>query len=112
MYMTVYAYGQYLIIVNYLSDLFNCFIMARHSLVPRPASRFHPHHGANVSLLEGGAVARRESSFANALTFSERPLLPGELFLLEIEQNERGWSGYLRLGLTQLDPGGKFHSLE
>jgi hypothetical protein len=81
--------------------------MARHELVPRPVSRFHRHHGANVSLLEGGAVARRESSFANALTFSERPLLPGELFLLEIEQNERGWSGFLRLGLTQLDPDSK-----
>ncbi|KAF4520429.1 hypothetical protein B566_EDAN004000 [Ephemera danica] len=78
--------------------------MERHDANPRPASRFHSHHGANVTILDGGAVARRESSFANALTFSERPLLPGELFLLEIEQNERGWSGFLRLGLTQLDP--------
>ncbi|XP_074601625.1 neuralized-like protein 2 [Brevipalpus obovatus] len=67
-------------------------------------TRFHPYHGKNIELQENQTVARRTTSFGHAITFSEKPLLPNQLFMLEIEQIEPGWSGHIKLGLTLCSP--------
>ena len=65
---------------------------------------FHRAHGNNIELLQNRQVARRHRSFANAIAFSHRPLAPGETFLFEIEEQEAGWAGHIRCGVTIHDP--------
>ncbi|KAJ1123344.1 hypothetical protein NDU88_001815 [Pleurodeles waltl] len=70
----------------------------------QPASRFHRVHGTNVRIDPTGTQATRVDSFANGLCFSQDPLQPGQVFLVEIEEKELGWCGHLRVGLTARDP--------
>ncbi|KFP17514.1 Neuralized-like 2, partial [Egretta garzetta] len=59
---------------------------------------------ANVRLDASRTRATRVESFANGLCFSQEPLAPGQIFLVEIEEKELGWCGHLRVGLTAHDP--------
>ncbi|XP_061865080.1 neuralized-like protein 2 [Colius striatus] len=70
----------------------------------RLAARFHHVHGANVRLDASRTRATRVRSFAHGLCFSQEPLAPGQIFLVEIEEKELGWCGHLRVGLTAHDP--------
>ncbi|XP_066482558.1 neuralized-like protein 2 [Tiliqua scincoides] len=73
--------------------------------VSYPPVRFHHIHGANICIDSSRTQATRVESFANGLCFSQEPLAPGQLFLVEIEEKETGWCGHLRVGLTTQDPG-------
>ncbi|KGL99968.1 Neuralized-like 2, partial [Charadrius vociferus] len=70
----------------------------------RLAARFPRVHGTNVRLDASRTRATRVESFANGLCFSQEPLAPGQVFLVEIEEKELGWCGHLRVGLTAHDP--------
>ncbi|NXB83036.1 NEUL2 protein, partial [Vidua chalybeata] len=70
----------------------------------RLAARFHHIHGVNIRLDASHTQATRVESFANGLCFSQEPLAPGQIFLVEIEEKELGWCGHLRVGLTAHDP--------
>ncbi|ETE60456.1 Neuralized-like protein 2, partial [Ophiophagus hannah] len=69
-----------------------------------PPPRFPGVHGAHVCMDASRTQATRVESFAHGLCFSHRPLEPGQIFLVEIEEKELGWCGHLRVGLTAHDP--------
>ncbi|KAL0983938.1 hypothetical protein UPYG_G00134980 [Umbra pygmaea] len=71
---------------------------------PDQFQQFHHVHGTNVRLDATRTQATRVESFANGVCFSQDPLGPGEIFLVEIEEKELGWCGHLRIGLTARDP--------
>jgi neuralized-like protein 2 len=66
--------------------------------------RFHELHGKNISFDEQRLVATRFNSFTHAMIFSERPLYPGELFIVEIEDSTDRWTGHVKIGFTLLPP--------
>ncbi|KFM58747.1 Neuralized-like protein 2, partial [Stegodyphus mimosarum] len=70
---------------------------------------FHDYHGQNIVLSENNTAAYRRKGYAHGITFSREPLLPGEIFLLEIVNFEHGWIGNIRCGLTQKNPSSNFN---
>ena len=76
--------------------------------------RFHKNRGINLELIGEKSteseklvpriIARRKRSFASAIAFSSRPLEPGETFLFEIIEQDNGWAGHIRCGVTLRNP--------
>ena len=69
-----------------------------------PSLGWHPVHGANIRLSEESSLACRSQSFAQALVFSDRPLVRGERLWLRLASVCPVWRGGLRLGVTSGAP--------
>ncbi|XP_005995883.1 E3 ubiquitin-protein ligase NEURL1 [Latimeria chalumnae] len=66
---------------------------------------FHPHtKGSQIIMDMTQKVVKRQASFCNAITFSNRPVVLYEQVRLKITKKQCCWSGALRLGFTSKDP--------
>ncbi|KAG7281310.1 hypothetical protein CRUP_030993 [Coryphaenoides rupestris] len=63
--------------------------------------------GAHLSLSRGRTLAhRKECTFDHGLAFSSRPVRVGEKLRLQVKKRVCRWTGALRLGFTNVPPGG------
>ncbi|NXA05443.1 NEUL1 ligase, partial [Sapayoa aenigma] len=66
---------------------------------------FHPHtKGSQIVMDTTQTAVKRQASFCNAITFSNRPIVIYEQIRLKITKKQCCWSGALRLGFTSKDP--------
>ncbi|MEE6485903.1 hypothetical protein FKM82_014446 [Ascaphus truei] len=66
---------------------------------------FHPHAKGSQIIMDGTQKAvKRQASFCNAITFSNRHVVIHEQVRLKITKKQCCWSGALRLGFTSKDP--------
>uniref|UniRef100_A0A1A7XR56 E3 ubiquitin-protein ligase NEURL1 n=1 Tax=Iconisemion striatum TaxID=60296 RepID=A0A1A7XR56_9TELE len=74
---------------------------------PLPVSPllFHPNaKGSQIVMDLAQKMVKRQASFCNAITFSNRPITLYEQVRLKITKKQCCWSGALRLGFTSKDP--------
>ncbi|XP_054634412.1 E3 ubiquitin-protein ligase NEURL1 isoform X2 [Dunckerocampus dactyliophorus] len=74
---------------------------------PLPVSPllFHPNaKGSQIVMDLAQKTVKRQGSFCNAITFSNRPIALYEQVRLKITKKQCCWSGALRLGFTSKDP--------
>ncbi|XP_023653685.2 E3 ubiquitin-protein ligase NEURL1 isoform X2 [Paramormyrops kingsleyae] len=66
---------------------------------------FHPNaKGSQIIMDLAHKAVKRQASFCNAITFSNRPIAQYEQVRLKITKKQCCWSGALRLGFTAKDP--------
>ncbi|KAM9847771.1 E3 ubiquitin-protein ligase NEURL1-like [Aulostomus maculatus] len=66
---------------------------------------FHPStKGSQIVMDMSQKTVKRQASFCNAITFSNRPIAVYEQVRLRITKKQCCWSGALRLGFTSKDP--------
>ncbi|XP_030636434.1 E3 ubiquitin-protein ligase NEURL1 [Chanos chanos] len=66
---------------------------------------FHPNaKGSQIVMDLAQRTVKRQASFCNAITFSNRPIALYEQVRLKITKKQCCWSGALRLGFTSKDP--------
>uniref|UniRef100_A0A4W6CSZ8 E3 ubiquitin-protein ligase NEURL1 n=1 Tax=Lates calcarifer TaxID=8187 RepID=A0A4W6CSZ8_LATCA len=66
---------------------------------------FHPNaKGSQIVMDLAQKIVKRQASFCNAITFSNRPIALYEQVRLKITKKQCCWSGALRLGFTSKDP--------
>lgn len=66
---------------------------------------FHPStKGSQIIMDLSQRTVKRQASFCNAITFSNRPIAVYEQVRLKITKKQCCWSGALRLGFTSKDP--------
>ncbi|XP_069140016.1 protein neuralized-like isoform X2 [Argopecten irradians] len=73
----------------------------------QPASplKFHQICGDNVELNSDASIAKRGDSFCKAICFSNRPIAINEKVYIKFAETSSSWSGVLRFGFTNIDPG-------
>ncbi|KAM9792170.1 E3 ubiquitin-protein ligase NEURL1 [Neosynchiropus ocellatus] len=75
------------------------------SALPLSPLLFHPNaKGSQIVMDPAQKTAKRQGSFCNAITFSDRAVALYEQVRLKITKKQSCWSGALRLGFTCMDP--------
>lgn len=67
--------------------------------------KFHEIHGDNIILSNDRTQAKRSDSFSKGICFSSRPVSINERVYLKFIETATTWSGVLRFGFTNVDPG-------
>jgi hypothetical protein len=66
---------------------------------------FHDVCGKNIILSASGRVAKRiETSFCDAIVFSQRPVYFNEKVYIRVVQTSDLWTSMIRFGFTSVDP--------